>query len=106
MENKTAFTICALEIDGKEPVEGSIIYYNKKIEVGTVTSAVWSPMAKKSIALAQLKLDPSKSMVKNLWVEIYALKELQYYKLMKKVSLVKPPFIRLARRSACPPLDY
>ena len=106
LENKTAFRVYALEIDGKEPVEGSIIYYNKKDEVGTVTSAVWSPMAKKSIALAQLNLVSSKSMVENLWVEIYALKELQYYKLMKKVSIVKPPFIHLARRSACPPLDY
>ena len=106
LENNTAFKICALEIDGKEPVEGSIIYYNKKDEVGTVTSAVWSPMTKKSIALAQLKLSSSKSTVDNLWVEIYALKELQYYKLMKKVSIVKPPFINSARRSACPPLDY
>ena len=106
LENNTAFKICALEIDGKEPVEGSIIYYNKKDEVGTVTSAVWSPMTKKSIALAQLKLSSSKSLVDNLWVEIYAMKELQYYKLMKKVSIVKPPFINSARRSACPPLDY
>ena len=102
----TGFKIYALEIDGKEPVEGSIIYYNKKDEVGTVTSAVWSPMTKKSIALAQLKLGSSKSTVENLWVEIYALKELQYYKLMKKVSIVKPPFINLARRSAYPPANY
>ena len=106
LENNTAFRVYALEIDGKEPVEGSIIYSNKKDEVGTVTSAVWSPMAKKSIALAQLNLVSSKSMAENLWVEIYALKELQYYKLMKKVSIVNPPFINLARRSACPPLDY
>ena len=75
LENNTAFRVYALEIDGKEPVEGSIIYYNKKDEVGTVTSAVWSPMAKKSIALAQLNLVSSKSMAENLWVEIYALKE-------------------------------
>ena len=106
LENIAAFKIYALEIDGKEPVEGSIIYYNKKDEVGTVTSAIWSPMTKKSIALAQLKLGPSKSNMENLWVEIYSLKELQYYKLMKKVSIVKPPFISLARRSACPPANY
>ena len=106
LQNLSTFKIYALEIDGKEPVEGSIIYYNKKDEVGTVTSAVWSPMAKKSIALAELKLDTSTSMMKNLWVEIYALKELQYFKLMKKVSIVKPPFINLARRSACPPDNY
>ena len=105
-ENGTASKIYALEIDGKEPVEGSIIYYNKKEEVGTVTSAIWSPMAKKSIALAQLKLGSTNSIIDNLWVEIYALKELQYYKLMKKATVVKPPFINLARRSACPPVNY
>ncbi len=106
LKSDTAFKIYALEIDGKEPVEGSIIYYNKKEEVGTVTSAIWSPMTKKSIALAQLELDSSKSIRDDLWVEIYALKELQYYKLMKKVSIVKPPFINLARRSACPPSEF
>ena len=103
LEDSAAFKIYALEIDGKEPAEGSIIYYNKKDEVGSVTSAIWSPMAKKSIALAQLKLGSSNSKMENLWVEIYSLKELQYHKLMKKVSIVKPPFISLARRSACPP---
>ena len=102
-EDSSAFKIYALEIDGKEPAEGSIIYYNKKDEVGTVTSAIWSPMTKKSIAIAQLKLDSSKSEMENLWVEIYSLKELQYHKLMKKVSIVKPPFINLARRFSCPP---
>ena len=106
LENSAAFKIYALEIDGKEPVEGSIIYHNKKDEVGTVTSAIWSPMTKKSIALAQLKLGSSKSIMENLWVEIYSLKELQYYKLMKKISVVKPPFINLARRSACPPANH
>ncbi len=106
IENNAAFKIYALEIDGKEPVEGSIIYHNKKDEVGTVTSAIWSPMTKKSIALAQLKLGSSKSKMENLWVEIYSLKELQYYKLMKKVSIIKPPFINLARRLACPPANY
>ena len=45
----------------------------------------------------------SKSEMENLWVEIYSLKELQYHKLMKKVSIVKPPFINLARRFSCPP---
>ena len=103
LEDSEVFKIYALEIDGKEPAEGSIIYYNKKDEVGTVTSAIWSPMTKKSIALAQLKLGSSKLKIDNLWVEIYSLKELQYHKLMKKVSIVKPPFVNLSRRSACPP---
>jgi len=63
-------------------------------------------MTKKSIALAQLELGSSKSNMENLWVEIYALKELQYYKLMKKVSIIKPPFISLPRRSAFPPANH
>ena len=54
--------------DGNKIECEKVIYYNKKDEVGTVTSAVWSPMTKKSIALAQLKLSSSKSTVDNLWV--------------------------------------
>lgn len=97
------FRLYAIEIDGKEPAEGSIVYHNKKIEVGTITSAVWSPLTKKSIAIAQLNLSLSKNSISNLWVEIYAMRELQYFKLMERISIVKPPFVNLSRRTAIPP---
>lgn len=104
-DNKASkFVFAALEIDGKEPADGAIIYYNKKKEVGIITAATWSPTAKKSIALASLKLPYGNEIQSNLWVEIYVLRELEYHKMMKKVFIVKPPFVKLKRRNITPPL--
>ena len=105
-KNLYRFFSVALEIEGKENAEGSIIYHNKLKEVGIITSAAWSPTAKKSIALATLQRPFGSKYKNNLWVEIYALRELQYHKLMKKVTIVKRPFVNLARRTITPPLDY
>ena len=103
--NESKFVFAALEIDGKEPAEGAIIYHNKKHEVGIITAATWSPTAKKSIALASLKLPYGDEIRSNLWVEIYVLRELEYYKMMKKVFIVKAPFVKLKRRNITPPLS-
>ena len=98
------YVFAALEIDGKEPADGAIIYHDKKYEVGIITAATWSPTAKKSIALASMKLPYGQKIKSNLWVEIYVLRELEYYKMMKKVSRVKTPFVKLKRRTLTPPL--
>jgi aminomethyltransferase len=102
-KNKSRYVFAALEVDGKEPADGAIIYFNKKEEVGIITAATWSPTAKKSIALASLKIPYGHTIQSNLWVEIYVLKELEYYKMMKKVKIVKAPFVKLKRRSITPP---
>jgi len=104
--NQNSFCSVALEIEGKESAEGSIIYHNKSKEVGIITSAAWSPTAKKSIALATLQNPFGTKYKNNLWVEIYALRELQYHKLMRKVTIVKRPFVKLPRRTMTPPLDF
>ena len=101
-ENKCV--LVGLEIDGKESAEGSIVYYNKSKEIGMVTAATWSPTAKKSIALASLNRPYGSDIKDNLWVEIYALRELQYHKLMKRAVIVKTPFVNLNRRTITPPL--
>jgi aminomethyltransferase len=36
-------------------------------------------------------------------MEIYAMRELQYVKLMKRAKIVPRPFVRLERRTAMPP---
>ena len=41
--------------------------------------------------------------VDDLWVKIYALRELQYSKMMKRVKIVPRPFLKLDRRGANPP---
>ena len=42
----------------------------------------------------------------DLWVEIYALRELRYQKLMMRARIVDRPFVVLPRRTATPPGDF
>jgi aminomethyltransferase len=95
--------LVGLEVAGNVSAELSIIYHNKSREVGVVTGALWSPTLKKNIALADLERPYDAAKSDNLWVEIYALRELQYHKLMVKVKVVPRPFLVLERRRAFPP---
>lgn len=97
--SKWAFV--GLEVEGNVSAEGSILYHNQKTEVGVVTGACWSPMLKKSIALAQVERRFAKG--GNLWVEIYAMRELHYAKLMMRAHVVDRPLLVLDRRRATPP---
>lgn len=95
--------LVGLEIEGNTPAEHAIVYHRKKKEVGLVTSAIWSPLAKRNIAIATLDRDHAEWKNDDLWVEIYALRELRYVKLMKRARLVERPFVTLPRRGATPP---
>ncbi len=95
--------LVGLEIAGNIPAEHAIVYHDKRKEVGLVSAAIWSPTAKRNIAIASLVRPYGESVTGNLWVEIYALRELQYVRLMKPARIVPRPFIKLARRTANPP---
>jgi aminomethyltransferase len=97
--SKWAFV--GLEVDGNVGAEGAILYHNRQTEVGVVTGACWSPTLKKSIALAQI--DRRHRAGANIWVEIYAMRELHYAKLMMSARVVDRPFLTLDRRRATPP---
>jgi aminomethyltransferase len=97
--SKWAFV--GLEVDGNVGADGAILYHNRKTEVGVVTGACWSPTLKKSIALAQI--DRRHRAGANIWVEIYAMRELHYAKLMMSARVVDRPFLTLDRRRATPP---
>ena len=103
---KFRHVLVGLEIDGNVPAEHAIVYHRKSREVGLVSAAMWSPMAKRNIAIASLDLPYGDSMTDDLWVEIYAMRELKYERLMKKASVVPRPFIKLDRRTANPPADF
>jgi glycine cleavage system T protein (aminomethyltransferase) len=105
-DGTAAHILVGLEIEGNIPAEHAIVYHRKKREVGLVTAAVWSPTAKRNIALASLERPYGDSTLDDLWVEIYALRELQYIKLMKRAVVVPRPFIKLPRRTLTPPGDY
>ena len=69
-------------------------------------SAIWSPTTKRNLALAMVERPYQGPLNGDLWVEIYASRELQYHKLMVKARVVGRPFINLARRRATPPLNF
>lgn len=102
-ENK--HVLVGLEIEGNEPATNALVYHRKSAEVGLVTAAIWSPTAKKNIAIASLKRPYGVNRNDDLWVEIYAERELSYHKMMKRARVVKRPFIKLARRTQTPPAD-
>jgi aminomethyltransferase len=110
LEEKTKGTskwaLVGLDIEGNVSAEHSLIYHNKKHEVGHITAALWSPTTKRNIALAMMERPYHAERNGDLWVEIYASRELQYHKLMVKARVTPRPFINLARRKAVPPLNY
>jgi aminomethyltransferase len=98
--------LVGLEIEGNIPAEHAIVYHNKKKEVGLVSAAGWSPLAKRNIAIASLSRPFGDTVTDDLWVEIYAMRELKYEKMMKRAKVVPRPFIKLDRRTANPPADF
>ncbi|MGN6307572.1 MAG: aminomethyltransferase family protein [Mesorhizobium sp.] len=103
---KLRHALVGLEIDGNVPAEHAIVYHRKSREVGLVSAAMWSPMAKRNIAIASLDLPYGDTVTDDLWVEIYAMRELKYERLMKKAKVVPRPFIKLDRRTANPPANF
>jgi aminomethyltransferase len=59
------------------------------------------PSTKRNIALAQVRRPCQAN--GNLMVEVYALRELQYAKLMLRAQVAERPFFAPARRRATPP---
>jgi aminomethyltransferase len=98
------WALVGLDVPGNVPAEGAILYHDKKHEAGFVTAAAWSPALKRSIAIAQVAAKHRHG--DNLWVEIYALRELQYVKLMLQVTVVARPFFNPPRRRATPPARF
>jgi aminomethyltransferase len=103
---KLRHILVGLEIEGNIPAEHAIVYHHRKTEVGLVSVAAWSPLAKRNIAIASLIRPYGETMNDDLWVEIYAMRELKYEKLMKRARVVPRPFVKLDRRTANPPADF
>lgn len=105
-ENRLRHVLVGLEIEGNIPAEHAIVYHRRHQEVGLVSAAMWSPMAKRNIAIASLDRPFGDTVQDDLWVEIYAMRELRYERLMKKAKVVPRPFLRLERRTANPPANF
>lgn len=92
----------ALDIAGGAAATDALVYRGRR-EVGQVTSALWSPTAKRNIAFATLRAPHGGAVRDRLAVEIYLDKEGKWERRLAPATVVRPPFFRPARRGATPP---
>ncbi len=104
-DRSARWCLVGLDIDGNVPADHAIVYHKGKAEAGQISAAAWSPSAKRNIALASLRRPYGDTVKDDLWVEIYALRELVYHKLMVRARVVERPFYDPPRRRATPPAE-
>ena len=102
----SARCLVGLDIDGDKPAVGSVIYNEKKEDIGIVTAAMWSPTMKRNVALASLKRPYGIKIKENIFAEIYHPEELEYKKIWAKCKVVKRQFFSPERRNKVPADRY
>ena len=104
-KNGHRYNMVKLDIDGNKPASDSYVFTKNKKTIGTVTSAIWSPSAKASIALATLEAPYGKPGEEFL-VEIYYQKELKWSRVMARARVVSDAFYNPPRKRQTPAADY
>jgi aminomethyltransferase len=99
--------LVGLDIEGNKPAHNALLYANRsgKRQVGSVTSATWSPTGKRNIALAMMDA-PHITTGLNVWAEIYLNRELVWERRMARARIVERPFFAPERRRVTPPANY
>ena len=99
--------LVGLDVAGNKPALNALLYRDKdgRREVGSVTSAMWSPTCKRNIALAMVEA-PHFGQGSVLWAEIYLNRELVWERRMVQATVVEKPFFAPPRRRATPPADF
>ncbi len=98
--------LVGVDIEGNKAAHDALLYADRagKRQVGSVTSAAWSPTTKRNIALAMV--DTGAVGKGHFWAEIYLNRELVWERRMARARLVERPFFAPGRRRATPPADY
>jgi aminomethyltransferase len=98
--------LVGLDIDGNKPAHAALLYADKtcRKQVGSVTSAMWSPTCKRNIALAMVDA-PYFEMGRGIWAEIYLCRELVWERRVARAAVVEKPFFAPERRKLTPPAD-
>jgi aminomethyltransferase len=99
--------LVGLDIEGNKPAHNALIYsdHTGKTEIGSVTSAIWSPTCKRNIALALIDA-PHFAMGHTVCVEIYLNRELIWERRMARAQVAEKPFFTPERRRTTPPADF
>ena len=93
--------LVGLDIDGDKPAHGSVIYNEKKEDIGIVTAALWSPTLKKNIALASLKRPYGIKIKDNIFAEITIQKKSNIERFGQNVKLLNVSFILQNEETMC-----
>ena len=109
-ENREGSTwqLVKLEIEGNKPAHHAYIFpkaSRNRGDIGFITSAMWSPVCKKNIALGTVRTPHGKP-GETLWVEIYYQREMHWSRKMAQAIVVDKPFWFPERRRATPPGPY
>jgi aminomethyltransferase len=104
-ERGPKWTLTRLDIEGNKPAVESILYSSERCStvIGYVTSAMWSPAVKASIAMGMIK---TKYLKGDIWAEVYYQKDLRQTRKVALCTVQKKPFWTPARARATPPADY
>ena len=99
--------LVGLDIAGNKPAHNALLYAadDGKREIGSVTSATWSPTCKRNIALAMVDA-PYFQTGRTVWAEIYLNRELVWERRMSRAEVVERPFFAPSRRRATPPGEF
>lgn len=104
-EKGSRYRLVKLDVEGNKPAKDAYIYTKKGKLAGTVTSAMWSPSAKASIALASVEM-PHGETGEHFDAEIYYQRELKWSRVMADARVVDKPFWDPPRRRHTPPADF
>jgi glycine cleavage system T protein (aminomethyltransferase) len=99
--------LVGLDIVGNKPAHNALLYTaaNGKREIGSVSSATWSPTCKRNIALAMVDA-PYSTVGSIVWADIYLNRELVWERRMSRAQVVERPFFAPERRRATPPAEF
>jgi aminomethyltransferase len=99
--------LVGLDIAGNKPAQHALLYADEggRHEIGSVTSAVWSPTCKRNIGLAMVDAPHFKS-GSIIWADIYLSRELVWERRMSRAQVVERPFFAPERRRATPPAEF
>jgi aminomethyltransferase len=99
--------LVGLDVAGNKPAHNALLYAaaDGKREIGSVSSAAWSPTCKRNIALAMVEA-PYFRIGSTVWAEIYLNRELVWERRMSRAEVVERPFFAPNRRRATPPAEF
>ena len=95
------YRLVRLDVEGNKTAKDAYVYDSQRRNIGVVTSSMWSPAAKASIALASVKM-PWGRPGDELRAEIYYQKELKWSRFMARCRVVEGAFYDPARRRTTP----